>query len=118
MDRISVTLAEKAKEKPTGSKIPFGTFLTDHMFIMDYKDGKGWHNSRIIPYGPFSIDPSAMVLHYAQEIFEGLKAYRASDGHIRLFRPRDNIDRMNNSGSDCVCRTFRKTCLWKRLRRW
>ena len=67
------------------------------MFVMDYKEKKGWHSARIIPYGPFSLDPSALVLHYAQEIFEGLKAFRQADGSVALFRPRDNISRFNRS---------------------
>ena len=67
------------------------------MFVMDYTEGKGWHDARIVPYGPIALDPSAMVFHYAQEIFEGLKAYKAKDGHVRLFRPKKNFERMNIS---------------------
>jgi len=67
------------------------------MFVMNYKEKKGWHSARIIPYGPFSLEPSALVLHYAQEIFEGLKAFRQVDGSVALFRPKDNIHRFNRS---------------------
>jgi branched-chain amino acid aminotransferase len=67
------------------------------MFMMDYSADKGWHDPRIVPYGPFTLEPSAMVFHYAQEIFEGLKAYRRADGGIQLFRPWANIKRMNES---------------------
>ena len=76
--------------------------MTDHMLIIDYDAGQGWHDARIIPYGPLQIDPAAKVLHYAEEIFEGLKAYRTADGSIQLFRVRDNIDRMNKS-ADRLC---------------
>ncbi len=97
MEEIKVTLTTSPREKPKSSKIPFGTYFTDHMFLMNYEAGKGWHNPRIVPYGPFQMDPACMVLHYAQEIFEGLKAYRGVDGVIRLFRPEENFKRMNSS---------------------
>src|SRR6201988_768837 len=73
---------------------PFGQFHTDHMVSIDYVNGKGWHNARVIPYGPIELDPSAIVLHYAQEVFEGLKAYRCSDGAIDSFRPDANARRL------------------------
>jgi len=79
------------------SKLVFGKNFTDRMFVMEYDTGKGWHSARIQPYGPFSLDPAAMVLHYSQEIFEGLKAYRRPDGSIAMFRPEDNIERFNRS---------------------
>jgi len=79
------------------SKLGFGKVFTDRMFLMDYDRGKGWHSPRIAPYAPFSIDPAALVLHYAQEIFEGLKAFRRKDGSIALFRPLDNVKRFNRS---------------------
>ena len=63
------------------------------MVSIDYTDGKGWHDARVIPYGPIELDPSAIVLHYAQEIFEGLKAYRWLDGSIVSFRPESNARR-------------------------
>ena len=99
---IKITRAATLKEKPDSSKLAFGKAMTDHMFIVDYDEGQGWHDARIVPYGPLSIDPAAKVLHYGEEIFEGLKAYRTGDGSIQLFRPRDNIARMNNS-ADRLC---------------
>ncbi len=77
----------------------FGKFFTDHMFLMDYEKGKGWHNARIAPYGPLSLDPAAVVLHYGQEVFEGMKAYRGEGGGIFLFRPEKNFQRMNKSAA-------------------
>lgn len=94
---IKITRAATLKEKPDSSKLVFGQSFTDHMFIVDYYAGKGWQDARIVPYGPLQIDPAAKVLHYAQEIFEGLKAYRTADGSVQLFRPMDNIRRMNAS---------------------
>ena len=85
------------KSRPKDSELSFGKYTTDHMFLMDYTHEKGWHDARIVPYGPLSLDPTAMVLHYNQEIFEGLKAYALKDGGIGLFRPEKNIERMNNS---------------------
>lgn len=95
--KISVTKTTAPKEKPQMENLPFGKFFSDHMFVMDYEEGKGWHDARIVPYGPISLEPSAMVFHYAQEIFEGLKAYKSKDGHVRLFRPNKNFERMNIS---------------------
>ncbi|MDD3414087.1 MAG: branched-chain amino acid aminotransferase [Lachnospiraceae bacterium] len=77
--------------------LTFGTIFTDHMFVMDYEEGKGWIDPRIVPYGPFSLEPSCMVFHYGQEMFEGLKAYKANDGRTLLFRPDKNLERANNS---------------------
>lgn len=86
------------REKPADeSSVGFGNYFSDHMFLMDYEEGSGWKNPRIKPYGPFSIDPAALVLHYGQEIFEGMKAYRTKDNVIQLFRPKDNFSRMNRS---------------------
>src|SRR6201997_306803 len=75
----------------------FGKYFTDHMVSIDYAEDRGWHNARVIPYGPIQLDPSAIVLHYAQEIFEGLKAYRWTDGSIVSFRPEANAARMRKS---------------------
>jgi len=79
------------------SQLAFGKQFTDRMFVMQYDAGKGWHSPRIEPYGPFSLDPACAVLHYAQEIFEGLKAFRRPGGDIALFRPADNVARFNRS---------------------
>ena len=95
---IKITRTTAPKQKPEDqSKLGFGKYYTDHMFIMNYDEGQGWHDARIVPYAPFQIDPASMVLHYAQEIFEGLKAYRTADGSIQLFRPEKNMARMNVS---------------------
>ena len=86
------------KEKPADqSKLGFGRIFTDHMYVMDYHEGQGWHDPKIIPYQPISLEPSAMVFHYAQEMFEGLKAYHTPDGRVLLFRPDRNIQRAENS---------------------
>lgn len=97
---IKVTLAkpDRLKPKPNDeSKLGFGDIFTDHMFLMDYEKGREWFNPRIEPYRHLSIDPAAMVLHYGQEVFEGLKAYYGKDGGIYLFRAGENIKRMNRS---------------------
>ncbi|MFC1857714.1 branched-chain amino acid aminotransferase [Thermodesulfobacteriota bacterium] len=95
--QITITKTENLKTKPDDAALSFGTQFTDHMFNMDYSTEKGWHNPRIEPYGPFMMDPSTMVLHYGQGIFEGLKAYRTDSGAIQLFRPKDNFNRLNRS---------------------
>jgi len=84
------------------SQLTFGKQFTDRMFVMKYKTGLGWHDARIQPYQSFSLDPAAMVLHYAQEIFEGLKAFRRPDGQVALFRPSDNFRRFNH-GARRMC---------------
>ena len=81
------------------SQLGFGKLFTDRMLVMEYAAGKGWHSARIQPYGPFALDPACAVLHYAQEIFEGLKAFRRSDGRIALFRAMDNVRRFNRSAA-------------------
>ena len=87
MQNISVTLTTNPKQKPADeSALGFGRIFTDHMFVMDYELGIGWHNARIVPYGDFAMDPAAMVLHYGQAIFEGCKCYRRADGGLQLFR--------------------------------
>jgi branched-chain amino acid aminotransferase len=75
----------------------FGRFHTDHMVSIDYTKERGWHDARVVPYGPIELDPSAIVLHYAQEVFEGLKAYRWTDGSIVSFRPDANAARLRGS---------------------
>lgn len=94
---IKINKAETLKEKPDQSNLGFGRYFTDHMLTIDWTKEEGWHNAQIIPYGPIMMDPAAMVLHYAQETFEGMKAYRAKDGRILLFRPEMNARRMINS---------------------
>lgn len=94
---IKIEKTKTPKQKPDQNKLGFGNYFTDHMFVMNYTEGKGWYDARIIPYQNFSLDPAAMVFHYAQEMFEGLKAYKTPDGHIQLFRPQKNIERMNRT---------------------
>lgn len=95
---IKIELTKIKKEKPKDySKIGFGKVFSDHMFVMDYKPSVGWCDPRVIPYQPFSLDPACVVFHYAQEVFEGLKAYRKSDDEIQLFRPYKNADRFIKS---------------------
>ena len=97
---IRIEKTKNPKVKPTDeSKLGFGNYYTDHMFIMNYDEGQGWHDARIVPYGPIELDPAAMCLHYGQEVFEGLKAYRCADGEIRLFRPEKNMERLNLSNN-------------------
>jgi len=98
--KVSPVAPGNMKSKPVDeSNLGFGDITTDHMFAMDYDEGRGWHDSRIIPYGNLSLDPAAMILHYGQEIFEGLKAYRGKDGRLYLFRPEANFKRMNRSAA-------------------
>jgi len=97
MLNINVELSKNSKPKPPEDKLGFGKYFTDHMFIAEYEEGKGWHKADIRPYGPLSIDPSAMVFHYGQAVFEGLKCYRADDGRLLLFRPERNFERLNAS---------------------
>ncbi|QNU65483.1 branched-chain amino acid aminotransferase [Ruminiclostridium herbifermentans] len=94
---ISITKTTNPKQKPDQNNLGFGINFTDHMFIMDYDEGQGWHDARIVPYAPIPVDPSAMALHYGQAIFEGLKAYKSAKGEILLFRPEKNMQRVNNS---------------------
>ena len=87
---------------PAESELGFGHYFSSHMFVMEYKEGEGWSNARIVPFANVSLHPASTVLHYGAEIFEGLKAYRAVDGSVQLFRPMENIRRMNNS-ADRMC---------------
>ena len=98
MQEIKFIPATSFKSKPADeSKMGFGKLFTDYMFVMDYAEEKGWHDPRVEPYHPFTLDPSSSVFHYGQEIFEGLKCYRRDDGGIQLFRPMDNFARMLRS---------------------
>lgn len=96
---LSITKTASPKNRPDENKLGFGTYFTDHMLLMDYSREKGWHNARIAPYGYLSMDPSTMVFHYGQAIFEGLKAYRTAENKIQLFRPQANLARLNNSAN-------------------
>lgn len=100
---IRVELTKTPKAKPTDeSNLGFGHVFTDHMFIMNYDKGQGWHDARIVPYAPLELSPAAMCLHYAQEVFEGLKAYRTAEGSVQLFRPEENFKRLNVSNERLV----------------
>lgn len=94
---FKIERAKQLKEKPDETKLGFGRHFSDHMLVIDYTEGIGWHDGRIVPYGPIEMDPACMVLHYAQETFEGLKAYRHLDGQIALFRPEINANRFIKS---------------------
>ncbi len=98
---IKVTKTTTPKAKPTG-KLGFGRIFTDHMFLMNYTRGKGWHDPRIEPYHDLTLSPAAMVFHYGQEMFEGLKAYKGKDGTNYLFRPDMNAKRTNDT-NDRLC---------------
>lgn len=89
-------------KKPDPKHLPFGLIYTDHMFLMDYSEDKGWYDGRIVPFANVELHPAAMVLHYAQATFEGLKAYRKPDGRMSLFRPYMNAARINRS-NDRLC---------------
>lgn len=95
--KISVVKTTTPKAKPDQSNLGFGRFFTDHMFMMDYAEDKGWHDARIVPYGPLQMDPACAVMHYGQAVFEGMKAYRSPTGKILLFRPEQNMARLNRS---------------------
>ena len=103
MLNIKIEKTTTPKEKPQkGQKLGFGKIFTDHMFVMDYTEGKGWHDARIVPFQSLVMSPAAMVFHYGQEMFEGLKAYRGVDGKVRLFRPDMNAKRTNDT-NDRLC---------------
>ena len=102
-DAIRIVKAVTRKPKPKDSALGFGTIFTDHMFVADFQEEKGWYDPRVEPYGPIPLDPAAAVLHYAQAIFDGLKAFRGEDGKVRLFRPQKHVQRMNHSAAQmCI----------------
>ena len=96
---IHIEKTTQKKQKPGQHELGFGIHFSDHMFVMDYLEGKGWHDPRIIPYQPLVLDPAAKVFHYGQTIFEGLKAYKTDDGRVLLFRPERNFMRLNRSNA-------------------
>ena len=111
---LKIIKTENKKEKPQG-KLGFGKFFTDHMFIMEYEGGE-WKNARIQPYQDLHLAPSASVLHYAQGVFEGAKAYKNSKGEIRLFRLNDNLDRMCDSAERLCMPTFDKQFVYDAIK--
>ena len=96
---MEIKIIENATKEtlPAESQLGFGKYFTNHMFVMDYEEGKGWFDARIVPFANISLHPASTVLHYGAEIFEGLKAYRTESGSVQLFRPMENIRRMNAS---------------------
>jgi branched-chain amino acid aminotransferase len=94
---ISLTRTHAPKARPDDASLSFGKVFTDHMFLMDYEEGRGWHDPRVVPYGSFTMDPATSVLHYGQAVFDGLKAFRGPDGRIRLFRAERHARRLNKS---------------------
>ena len=100
---IKFTKAETLKAKPQpGDKLGFGHIFTDYMLVMPYDEGQGWHDPEIKPYAPIELSPAAMCLHYGQEVFEGMKAYRTAEGKVQLFRPIENFKRLNQSNKRLV----------------
>ena len=102
-DAIRITRTAQKKQKPKDKDLAFGTDFTDHMFVVNFQEEKGWYDPRVEPYGPLTLDPATAVLHYGQGLFEGLKAFRGKDGTIRLFRPDKHVARLN--------RTAEKMCI-------
>ena len=103
MNQIAITRTATPQPTPADETLAFGRVFSDHMFLMNYETGKGWHNPRIEPYHPFTLDPATCVLHYGQAIFDGLKAFRGADGRVRLFRLPDHARRLNTSaGYLCI----------------
>ena len=94
---ITITKTTHPGTLPPSDQLGFGTVFTDHMFLMDYSADKGWHDARVVPYGPITMSPAASVLHYGTEVFEGMKAYRRPDGGVQLFRPWENVARLTRS---------------------
>ncbi|WP_424137773.1 branched-chain amino acid aminotransferase [Roseomonas chloroacetimidivorans] len=94
---ISFTRTQTPLSRPDDSSLSFGKVLTDHMFVMNYEEGRGWHDPRVVPYGSFPMDPATSVLHYGQAVFDGLKAFRQADGSIKLFRAQRHAARLNKS---------------------
>ena len=96
---IEITLSSNKKQKPNSNELEFGKVFTDHMFMMDYTEGTGWHDPRVVPYQPITLDPASMIFHYGQTVFEGLKAYLSKDDTVLLFRPDQNMKRLNRSNN-------------------
>jgi len=113
---ITIKKTEKEKPHPKDSELGFGTIFTDHMFNMDFNPKNGWHNPRIEPYHTINLEPSTMVFHYGQAIFEGLKAFRTEKGGIQLFRPKDNFSRMNLSARTMCIPEFDEVLTLKALK--
>src|SRR5882672_1829947 len=94
---IRITRTTSKRDKPKDKDLAFGNVFTDHMFVANFEEEKGWYDPRVEPYAPFPLDPATAVLHYGQSLFEGLKAFRGRDGKIRLFRPDKHVERLNKT---------------------
>ena len=94
---IRIEKTKNPQTMPPENELGFGKVFTDHMLLVDWTEGKGWYDARILPFGRIDLHPASTVLHYGAEIFEGLKVYRRADGGIQMFRPQENVKRMNNS---------------------
>ena len=114
--KLTITRAKELKSHPDDSELTFGTIFTDHMFNMDYNPDEGWHNPRIEPYGEFVLSPAAMVLHYGQAVFEGLKAFRTDSKAVQMFRPQDNLRRLNDSSRRLCIPEFDETLVMDYLK--
>lgn len=101
-ETLRIERTTQPRPRPNENELGFGKYFSDHMLVVEYDHGRGWHSPRIVPYGPFQMDPAAAVLHYGQELFEGMKAFRGADGDVRLFRPERNCQRMND-GAARIC---------------
>ena len=108
---IRVEKTNQFKSLPDMSDVKFGTVFTDHMFIMDYHEDRGWYDPRIVPYGTLDLDPASVAFHYGQTVFEGLKAYRNQDD-VYLFRPDENFKRLNNSSKRLCMPEFDEAPVW------
>ncbi len=116
--KIAITKTKNPLPLPDSNGLGFGKYFTDHMLLADYKAGIGWRNLRIVPFGPLSLHPSAVVLHYGAEIFEGMKAYRTADNKIQMFRPMENAKRMNNSARRMCLPTIDEDYFVEAIRRF
>jgi branched-chain amino acid aminotransferase len=114
---IRIVKTGSPKAKPKDNELGFGQYFTDHMFVMDYDAAKGWYDPRIVPYGPFELEPSCMVFHYGQAIFEGMKAYLNKDGEAVVFRPFMNIKRLNRSAARLCIPQLDEDLVWEGLRK-
>lgn len=116
MEKIRFIKREELKQKPKDEELGFGKVFTDYMFVMEYDEEKGWHDPRIAPYEPFELEPSAMVFHYGQAIFEGMKAYRNKDGEVVTFRAMDNFNRLNRSARRICMPEIEVDFAWEALK--
>ena len=114
---IRIVKTQNPKTKPMDHELGFGKYFTDHMFVADYDVSKGWYDPRIVPYGPFEVEPSCMVFHYGQAIFEGMKAYLNQDGEAVAFRPMSNIKRLNRSAERICIPQLDENLVWEALQK-